>query len=113
MKKELVLVGGGGHCKSVIEVAESAGYRIKGILDKPELVGKKVLDYFVIGTDEQIIDMVGEVLFVITVGHVKNPSPGTGSRGTVCHVDSLECTCIQVCFRGRWFCNHASCHCEC
>ena len=74
MKKELVLVGGGGPCKSVIEVAESAGYRIKGILDKPELVGKKVLDYFVIGTDEQIIDMVGEVLFVITVGHVKNPS---------------------------------------
>lgn len=74
MEKELILVGGGGHCKSVIEVAESAGYRIKGILDKPELVGKKVLDYLVIGTDEQIIDMVGEVLFVVTVGHVKNPS---------------------------------------
>lgn len=74
MEKELVLVGGGGHCKSVIEVAESAGYKIKGILDKPELVGKKVLDYLVIGTDEQIIDMVGEVLFVVTVGHIKNPS---------------------------------------
>ena len=74
MEKEVVLVGGGGHCKSVIEVAESVGYRIRGILDKPELVGKKVLDYLVIGTDEQIIDMVGEVLFVITVGHVKNPS---------------------------------------
>ena len=74
MEKELVLVGGGGHCKSVIEVAESAVYKIKGILDKPELVGKKVLDYLVIGTDEQIIDMVGEALFVVTVGHVKDPS---------------------------------------
>lgn len=74
MEKELILIGGGGHCKSVIEVAESVGYRIKGILDKPELIGKKVLDYLVIGTDEQIIDMVGEVLFVVTVGHVKNPS---------------------------------------
>lgn len=63
-----------GIVKSVIEVAESAGYKIKGILDKPELVGKKVLDYLVIGTDEQIIDMVGEALFVVTVGHIKDPS---------------------------------------
>lgn len=28
----IVLVGGGGHCKSVIDAAESAGYRILGIL---------------------------------------------------------------------------------
>ena len=35
--KNLILVGGGGHCKSVIDVAESAGYNIKGILDIPEM----------------------------------------------------------------------------
>ena len=34
--KNLILVGGGGHCRSVIDVAESAGYTIKGILDLPE-----------------------------------------------------------------------------
>lgn len=41
--KPLLLVGGGGHCKSVIDVAESAGFTIKGILDIPENVGKDVL----------------------------------------------------------------------
>ena len=53
-QKNLILVGGGGHCKSVIYVAESAGYNILGILDMPEDVGKKVLDYKVIGTDDDI-----------------------------------------------------------
>lgn len=31
MNKNLVLVGGGGHCKSVIDVAESTCYTILGI----------------------------------------------------------------------------------
>ena len=48
-QKNLILVGGGGHCKSVIEVAESAGYTILGIVDRPEELGKLVLDYKVIG----------------------------------------------------------------
>jgi len=39
MSKPLILVGGGGHCKSVIDVAESAGYTILGIMDMPEMVG--------------------------------------------------------------------------
>ena len=43
-QRELILVGGGGHCKSVIEVAESAGRRIAGILDVSANVGKKVWD---------------------------------------------------------------------
>lgn len=42
-QKNLILLGGGGHCKSVIDVAESAGYTILGILDKPEEVGKSIL----------------------------------------------------------------------
>ena len=29
--RQIILVGGGGHCKSVIEAAESAGYTNKGI----------------------------------------------------------------------------------
>ena len=42
--KNLILVGGGGHCKSVIDVAESAGFHILGILDKPTEQGKNVLE---------------------------------------------------------------------
>lgn len=73
-QKNLILVGGGGHCKSVIDVAESAGYNIVGILDMPEDVGKQVLDYKVIGTDDDIPQYVDKAEFIITVGFIKNPS---------------------------------------
>ena len=73
-QKNLILVGGGGHCKSVIDVAESAGYNILGILDMSEDVGKKVLDYKVIGTDDDIPQYVDKAEFVITVGFIKNPA---------------------------------------
>ena len=75
MKRPLILIGGGGHCKSVIEVAESAGYEIKGILDMPDEVGKEVLPgHKVIGTDDEIPQYVEECDFVITVGFIKNPA---------------------------------------
>ena len=72
-KKSLILVGGGGHCKSVIDIAKSAGYTILGILDKPELVGTKVLDYEIIGTDDDIPQYVDKAEFLITVGQIKSP----------------------------------------
>lgn len=75
MKRSLILIGGGGHCKSVIEVAESAGYDIKGILDMPDEVGKEVLPgHKVIGTDDDIPQYVEKCDFVITVGFIKNPT---------------------------------------
>lgn len=73
-QKNLILVGGGGHCKSVIDVAASAGYNILGILDIPEDVGKQVLDYKVIGTDDDIPQYVDKAEFIITVGFIKNPA---------------------------------------
>lgn len=73
-QKNLILIGGGGHCKSVIDVAESAGYNILGILDMAENVGKSVLDYEVIGTDDDISRYVDKTEFIITVGFIKTPS---------------------------------------
>ena len=70
--KPLVLIGGGGHCKSVIDVAESAGYQILGILDMPEDVGKEILSAKVIGTDDDISLYVNKAEFLITVGFIKN-----------------------------------------
>lgn len=72
--KPLILVGGGGHCKSVIDVAESAGYTILGILDRPEEVGKKVLSYEVIGTDDDMAKYVDIAEFIVTVGQIKSPN---------------------------------------
>ena len=68
------MIGGGGHCKSVIDVAELAGYNILGILDMPEDIGKSVLDYKVIGTDDDIPHYADKAEFVITVGFIKSPA---------------------------------------
>lgn len=74
IQRNLILVGGGGHCKSVIEVAESTGARIAGILDTVENVRKKVLGYNIIGTDDLIPEWVERAEFVVTVGHIKDAS---------------------------------------
>ena len=74
MKGPLILIGGGGHCKSVIEAAESAGYQILGVLDVPDEVGKGILSTKVIGTDDDISSLVNKAEFVITVGFIKNPA---------------------------------------
>lgn len=69
----LILVGGGGHCKSVMEAAESAGYHILGVLDLPENVGKRILSAKVIGTDDDIPYYVDKASFVVTVGFITDP----------------------------------------
>src|SRR5574344_1875360 len=72
--KPLILVGGGGHCKSVIEAAESADFTIKGILDLPSELGKKTLGYEVIGNDDDIPQYADECDFIVTLGFIKNPA---------------------------------------
>lgn len=76
--KDLILIGGGGHCKSVLDAAESAGYNILGVLDMPEEVGKQILSTRVIGTDDDIPAYVDKAEFVITVGFIKNPAVRIG-----------------------------------
>jgi sugar O-acyltransferase (sialic acid O-acetyltransferase NeuD family) len=70
--KPLILVGGGGHCKAVLDVLELEGtFTIRGILDTKERIGETVLGYPVIGTDEEIISLAKEGMwFLITVGQV-------------------------------------------
>ena len=58
----------------MIDVTESAGYTILGILDKPELVGTKVLGYEIIGTDDDIPQYVDKAEYLITVGQIKSPA---------------------------------------
>lgn len=70
--KKLILVGGGGHCKSVIDIAENAGYSIIGILDVPENVGQKVLNVPIIGTDDRISEFVNQADFIVTVGQISD-----------------------------------------
>ena len=70
--KPLILVGGGGHCRSVIDAAQSAGLTVKGILDKSAPVGTEVLGVSVIGGDDMIADLVYDWDFVVTVGFIRD-----------------------------------------
>ncbi len=72
--KPVVLIGGGGHCKSVIEAAESCGREIKGILDLPNTIGTTCLGYPVIGGDDDIPNYAEDCEFVVTMGFIKNPA---------------------------------------
>ena len=73
---KLILLGGGGHCKSCIDVIEQEGnYAIAGILDTEELLGQKVLGYDFIGTDDDIKKFANEgYAFLITVGQIRTSS---------------------------------------
>lgn len=74
IKKNIVLIGGGGHCRSCIEVIESTqDYEIMGVLDLPSELGKKVLNYEVIGNDDdyQKFSDMG-YCFLITAGQIKS-----------------------------------------
>ena len=72
--EKIVLIGGGGHCKSCIDVIEQEKkFEIKGILDVAEKVGTKILGYEIIGTDDDIEKFVNEgCCFLITVGQIKS-----------------------------------------
>lgn len=72
--KPLIFIGGGGHCKSVIDAAESMGAHILGILDLPSSAGTTCLGYKVIGTDDDIPRYAGSCDFVVTLGFISDPS---------------------------------------
>ncbi len=75
MEPKLILVGGGGHCRSCIDVIEEQGqYSIKGIIDLPESRFKTVLGYEVIGTDDDIHTFCRDnISFLITIGQIDTP----------------------------------------
>lgn len=71
----LYLIGGGGHCKSCIDVIEQTKeFNIKGIFDTSEKVGKKVLGYEIIGEDKDLKNYLGskDFFFLITIGQIKS-----------------------------------------
>ena len=74
--KNIILIGGGGHCKSVIDVIEQEGrFEIAGIIDKPELLGSSILGYSIIGNDSDLDNLVKKYQYaLITVGQIKSPS---------------------------------------
>ena len=59
MKQKIILVGGGGHCKSCIDVIEQDGtFQIAGIVDVPEKLHQKIFNYEIIATDDDLPQLV-------------------------------------------------------
>lgn len=77
--REIFLIGGGGHCKSCIDVIElEAKYKIIGIIDQKEKLGETVLGYSVIGTDDDLPELVLKCQnFHITIGQIGLPKAKT------------------------------------
>jgi len=73
-KEKIILVGGGGHCHSVIDVIEQENkYDICGIIDIKENIGKKVLGYEIIGCDDDLENIFKTYKnAIITIGHIKS-----------------------------------------
>ena len=74
MKEKLILIGGGGHCKSCVDVIEQEGkYQIAGIVDVPEKMHQKILGYEIIATDEELPLIAKEYSsFLITIGQIRS-----------------------------------------
>jgi len=70
---KIILLGGGGHCKSCIDVIEAEGnYKIIGIVDVSDKVGQKIMGYPIIGSDDDLSRLVKECKnFLITIGQLK------------------------------------------
>ena len=75
-EKEILLIGGGGHCRSCIDVIEAEGkYTIGGIVEKTGASDEKTVSgYKVIGYDNDLEQLRGKFQYaLITVGQIGAP----------------------------------------
>lgn len=77
MNKRILLIGGGGHCKSVLDsLLELNEYSEIGIVDKKENLGKSVMGVPVVGCDDNLPALFrdGYRYAFVTVGSIGNPT---------------------------------------
>jgi len=72
--KKIILLGAGGHCKSVIDVVEKEErFKIAGIIDNELEIGSKILDYKVLGKDNDLKVLRKKYQYAfIVVGQIKS-----------------------------------------
>ena len=75
--KRLLLIGGGGHCRSCVDVIETTGaFQIAGVVERLGGPLEPVLGYPVIGSDSDLSDLLGwSSTALIAVGQVKSYKP--------------------------------------
>jgi sugar O-acyltransferase (sialic acid O-acetyltransferase NeuD family) len=89
--KQLVLIGSGGHAKSVIDIIEAENkWNIYGLIGKKNEIGQDILGYSVIGSDENLEDIRRECDHAII---------GVGQIGLPCIRVELAKKLKKLCFK--------------
>jgi len=75
--KSVLLIGCGGHARSLIELIESAAdWSIHGLVGLPEQVGISLLGYQVLGCDADLPALRAECpAAVLAIGQISDPAP--------------------------------------
>ena len=73
----LLLIGCGGHARSLIDLIETGNqWRVHGLVGLPDQVGLDVLGYPVIGTDAQLMNLHGLCsTALLAIGQLPDPKP--------------------------------------
>jgi sugar O-acyltransferase (sialic acid O-acetyltransferase NeuD family) len=73
--ESILLVGAGGHARACIDVIEQQGrFQIGGIIGLTHEVGGRVLDYPVLGSEDDLHSLVGaHPNALVAVGQIKTP----------------------------------------
>jgi sugar O-acyltransferase (sialic acid O-acetyltransferase NeuD family) len=74
-KKPIIVIGAGGHAKQCIDVIEDEGiFLIVGLIGRQADVGKTILSYSVIGTDDELNNIKKECAHaIIGIGQIYEP----------------------------------------
>ena len=77
LKEDLILIGGGGHCRSCIDVIEMEGkFTIRGIVDQKESLDETLTNYPLLGREEDLAELVKSCNnFLVTIGQIRSPEP--------------------------------------
>ena len=75
MRKNLILIGAGGHARSCIDVIEQEGkFKITGIVGLESELGLQVNGYEVIATDKDLSTLISKAQFaLIALGQISSP----------------------------------------
>lgn len=72
-KAGILLVGGGGHCRSVIDVLEAASMPIAGIIHGNDCAFEPLFSYPALGRDDKLPDLRAQhSRALVTVGQIKS-----------------------------------------
>ena len=93
----IILIGGGGHCKSAIDVMEAERkYEILGVIDNSLAKDERVCDYTVIGTDDAIPKhRKAQSSFLICIGQIKSAKPRMSSYNRVIQAKGSLATVVS------------------